>query len=109
MTTQPMPAGVSAAFEAFGRETPAHARAWMQATEALAAACALDDRTRHLAYLAVLAAVGAESGVPFHAGLAKAAGASREEVASAILLGLQPAGHRVTACLPAALAGYDAA
>ena len=52
---------------------------------------------------------GAESGVPFHAGLAKAAGASRDEVASAVLVGLQPAGHRVTAALPGALAGYDAA
>ena len=47
--------------------------------------------------------------MPFHAGLAKAAGASRDEVASAVLVGLQPAGHRVTAALPGALAGYDAA
>jgi alkylhydroperoxidase/carboxymuconolactone decarboxylase family protein YurZ len=99
---------VSAAFEAFGRETPAHARAWMQATEALAAASALDDKTQHLAYLAVLAAVGAHSGVPFHAALAKASGATRAEVASAVLVGLQPAGHRVTAALPPALEAYDA-
>jgi alkylhydroperoxidase/carboxymuconolactone decarboxylase family protein YurZ len=109
MNAHGMPPGVSAAFEAFGRETPEHARAWMEATQALAAASALDEKTQHLAYLAVLAAVGAESGVPFHAALAKGAGASREEVASAVLVGLQPAGHRVTAALPGALAGYDAA
>jgi alkylhydroperoxidase/carboxymuconolactone decarboxylase family protein YurZ len=99
---------ISPAFEAFGRETPEHARAWMQATQALAAASALDDKTEHLAYLAVLAAVGALSGVPFHVALAKGAGASREEVASAVLVGLQPAGHRVTAALPVALEAFDA-
>ncbi len=103
------PVSVSAAWEAFGSETPAHASASMQATQALAAASALDPKTQHLAYLAVLAAVGAESGVPFHAALARRAGATRDEVASAVLVGLQPAGHRVTAVLPAALAGYDGA
>lgn len=66
-------------------------------------------QTQHLAYLAVLAAVEAQSGVPFHAGLARAADAARAEVASAVLVGLQPAGHRVTASLPLALAGFDAA
>ena len=104
-----MQTSVSAAFEAFGRETPEHARAWMQATEALGEASALDDKTLHLAYIAVLAAVGAETGMPFHAALARAAGASRDEVASAVLVGLQPAGHTVIASLPAALAGFDAA
>ena len=103
------PSGVSAAFETFGRETPEHARAWMQATEALGQASALDAKTQHLAYIAVLAAVGAQTGMPFHAALARAAGASREEVASAVLVGLQPAGHTVIASLPAALAGFDAA
>ena len=101
--------GVSAAFETFGLQTPEHARAWSQATEALGAASALDDKTQHLAYIAVLAAIGAETGMPFHAALARPAGASRAEVASAVLVGLQPAGHRVIASLPAALAGFDAA
>ena len=48
-----------------------------------------------------------ESGIPFHVGLAKKR-ASREEVLSAILLGLPAAGHGVVQCLPAALAAYDA-
>lgn len=100
---------VSAAFEAFGRETPDHARAWMQATDALKQASALDEKTQHLAYIAVLAAVGAESGIGFHAALARDAGASREEVSSAVLVGLQPAGHSVISMLPAALAGFDSA
>jgi len=42
-----------------------------------------------------------ESGVPFHTGLAKQAGASREEVVSAILIGLLAAGNAVTQVLPA--------
>jgi alkylhydroperoxidase/carboxymuconolactone decarboxylase family protein YurZ len=61
-----------------------------------------------LAYLAVLAALRLESGVPFHVQAAKEAGASREEVISAILVGLPAAGHRVTQALPAAIAAYDA-
>jgi AhpD family alkylhydroperoxidase len=103
-----MTSSMSAAFETFGREAPAHAAAWMEVTQRLGGACALDQRTRDLAYLAVLAATRMESGIPFHVQMAKAHGATRDEVVSAILLGLQPAGHAVIACLPAALAAYDA-
>ena len=101
-----VPAGVSQAFEVFGREAGAHAAAWMQATHALHEATALDPKTRDLAYVAVLAALRLESGIAFHVQQAKANGATRDEIISAVLLGLQPAGHGVTACLPAALAAY---
>jgi alkylhydroperoxidase/carboxymuconolactone decarboxylase family protein YurZ len=40
-------------------------------------ASSLDRRTSALAYLAVLAALRLDSGVPFHVKLAKQAGASR--------------------------------
>jgi alkylhydroperoxidase/carboxymuconolactone decarboxylase family protein YurZ len=80
----------------------------MGATRALEEACSLDGKTKELAYLAVLAALRMESGVPFHVGQAKTQGATREEVISAILLGLLPAGHGVIACLPAAIEAYDA-
>jgi alkylhydroperoxidase/carboxymuconolactone decarboxylase family protein YurZ len=100
--------GVSAAFRAFLTEAPEHAGAWMEATQKLGAASALDDKTAALAYLAVLAATRLESGVPFHAAQAKAAGATRAEVVSAILIGLPAAGNQVTQALPAALAAYDA-
>jgi len=46
--------------------------------------------------------------VPFHVRQAKEHGATRDEVISAVLLGLQPAGHGVTVCLPAAVDAYDA-
>ena len=100
--------GVSQAFQTFQTEAPAHARAWMQALEGLGSASALDQKTAALAYLAVLAALRLESGLPLHVGLAKKAGATRAEVLSAMLVGLPAAGNAVTQHLPAALAAYDA-
>jgi len=104
MSQQPQ---VSTAFRAFLEETPAHSAAWMQAVQALAEASALDPKTAELAYLAVLAALRMDSGVPFHVKMAKQAGASREEVLSAILVGLPAAGHGVTQVLPAAIAAFE--
>lgn len=100
--------GISKAFPLFLSEAPAHAQAWMGAVQGLDTASALDKKTGHLAYLAVLAALRLESGVPFHVGLAKKAGATRAEVLSAILVGLPAAGNAVTQVIPAALAAYDA-
>jgi alkylhydroperoxidase/carboxymuconolactone decarboxylase family protein YurZ len=100
---------ISEAFKAFATEAPAHMQAWKGAIEGLAGASALDPKTSALAYLAVLAALGLESGVPFHVAVAKKEGASREEVVSAILLGLPAAGNGVTGSLPAALRAYDSA
>ena len=99
---------ISNAFQTFMSQAPQHAQAWGTMVQGLAGAGALDDKTRALAYLAVLAALRLESGVPFHVVSAKGAGASREEVISAILVGLPAAGHVVTQVLPAALAAYDA-
>lgn len=101
--------GISDAFKAFMTETPDHAQAWGGMVNGLAAASALDAKTTALAYLAVLAATGAISGVPFHVKQAKAAGATREEVLSAVLVGLPAAGHSVTQALPAAVAAFDEA
>lgn len=99
---------ISDAFQTFLDEAPGHAGAWGQVVADLGAASALDAKTRALAYLSILAVLRIESGVPFHVFAAKQAGATREEVISAILLGLAPAGHVVTQVLPAALAAYDA-
>ncbi len=99
---------ISNAFRAFIGEAPQHAQAWNEAVQSLASASALDGKTRALAYLAVLAALRLESGIPFHVQAAREAGASREEVISAVLLGLPAAGLGVTQVLPAAIAAYDA-
>jgi alkylhydroperoxidase/carboxymuconolactone decarboxylase family protein YurZ len=100
---------VSKAFQAFMSEAPEHAKAWGAMVQGLAAASALDRKTAALAYLAVLAALRLETGVPFHARAAKEAGASRSEVVSAILVGLPAAGHGVTGVLPCAMDAYDSA
>ena len=99
---------ISNAFQTFMSQAPQHAQAWGAMVQGLANASALDKKTSALAYLAVLAALRMESGVPFHVEAAKQAGASREEVISAILVGLPAAGHSVTQALPAAIAAYDA-
>ena len=44
-----------------------------------------------------------------HVRLAKQAGASRDEVISALLIGLPAAGNAVTQALPAAIQAYDSA
>jgi alkylhydroperoxidase/carboxymuconolactone decarboxylase family protein YurZ len=103
-----VPTGVSHSFQMFFEQASGHAAAWMGAVEGLDAASALDKKTEELAYLAVLAALRMESGVPFHVASAKAAGATRDEVISAILIGLPAVGQVVIQSLPAALTTYDA-
>jgi alkylhydroperoxidase/carboxymuconolactone decarboxylase family protein YurZ len=99
---------ISEAFQTFMTQAPAHAQAWATVVQSLCQASALDGKTRALAYLAVLAALERGSGIPFHVREAKKLGASREEVVSAILIGLPAAGHVVTQALPAAVETYDA-
>jgi len=98
---------MSGAFQVFLKEAPKHAQAWMNAVRTISEATALDKKTESLAYLAVLAALRLESGIPFHVVHAKEAGASREEVISAILVGLPAAGNAVTGALPVAIQAYD--
>jgi alkylhydroperoxidase/carboxymuconolactone decarboxylase family protein YurZ len=100
---------ISNAFRSFMQEAPQHAQAWGGMVQGLASASALDKKTAALAYLAVLAALRLESGIPFHVQAAMQQGATRDEVISAILVGLPAAGHVVTQALPIAIATYDAA
>ncbi len=98
---------VSKAFQAFMTEAPQQAQAWGKVVQELSQASALDAKTRGLAYLAVMAALRLVSGIPFHVRSLRDLGVSRDEVISAILVGLPAAGHVVTQVLPAALAAYD--
>jgi alkylhydroperoxidase/carboxymuconolactone decarboxylase family protein YurZ len=106
MSSSPTPL-ISESFRAFMTEAPNHAQAWAAAVQGLSAASALDHKTTALAYLAVLAALRLESGVPFHVVAAKKAGATRAEVVSALLVGLPAAGNAVTTSLPSAVKAYD--
>ena len=101
------PSSVSKAFQTFLERAPKQAGAWMTAVQALGEASALDKKTSALAYLAVLAALRLDSGVPFHVKIAKQAGASQDEVISALLVGLPAAGNGITQSLPAAIEAYD--
>jgi len=98
----------SSPFQNFRREAPRFAEAFQAGSKALEEASALDPKTRQLAYLAVLAALGLEGGLRVHVKEAKTAGATREEVLSTLLVGLPAAGIRVMHAIGPALAAYDA-
>lgn len=98
---------ISNAFQAFLSEAPEHAQAWMATVQGLDQASALDKKTGELAYIAVLAAQRLTSGIPFHVKSAKALGATREEIISAILIGLPAVGNAVIQSLPSALEAFD--
>jgi alkylhydroperoxidase/carboxymuconolactone decarboxylase family protein YurZ len=98
---------VSDAFRTFQREAKGHADAWMNAVMQLGRASALDAKTSALAYLAVLSALRLVSGVPFHVKHARSLGVTRDEIISAVLVGLPAAGNGVTQALPIALEAYD--
>lgn len=99
---------ISDAFKVFMADAPAHAKAWSELVQALAGASALDKKTGELAYIAVLAALNRVSGIPFHVTSLKEMGATREEIISAILLGLPVAGSVVTQALPVAVKAFEA-
>lgn len=98
---------ISPAFRVFMKDGGGYAQAWMEMTQRLGAANALDPKTSELTYIAVLASARLDSGMPFHVQRAKSLGATREEVISAILTGLPAVGHVVIQSLPAALQAYD--
>jgi alkylhydroperoxidase/carboxymuconolactone decarboxylase family protein YurZ len=95
------------------RQTPRSAVAeWDDArrrddAEEFRATSCLDPKTRALAYLAVVAAMRMEAGLPTHVARAKLAGASREEVVSAIMVGVSVAGVSILRMIPAAIGAYD--
>ncbi|MDR1430544.1 MAG: carboxymuconolactone decarboxylase family protein [Propionibacteriaceae bacterium] len=86
---------VSNGFMLFGQQFPKTAAAHMSFVQAKAGESALDTKTNHLAYLAVLSAAGMTGGLDFHVGLAKQAGATDDEIKSAALVGMQAVGLRV--------------
>ncbi|HWR39104.1 MAG TPA: carboxymuconolactone decarboxylase family protein [Patescibacteria group bacterium] len=95
------------AFTCFMQEAPEQAQAWMDTVKKLDKTSALDSKTEEVAYIAVLAASGLLSGIPFHVKHAKELGVSRDEIKSAILLPLPAVGNKVISALPIALAAYD--
>ncbi len=98
---------ISNAFMTFKEEAPKQAEAWGKMVMDLGQANSLDSKTAALVFIGIMAAKNIFSGIPFHVKSAKEAGASREEVISAILMGLPLAGSKVTRALPVALKAFD--
>lgn len=100
---------VSNSFQVFMAESGATGTAFMEMVMKMANASALDSKTDELAYIAVLSAVRMTGGLPFHVKSAKKLGATREEIKSAVLVGMPAVGLAVTEALPIALQSYDEA
>jgi alkylhydroperoxidase/carboxymuconolactone decarboxylase family protein YurZ len=76
--------------------------------KALAASKGIDEKNKHLVYIALNAAASNPGAVLAHVPMAKKLGASRDEICDAVLMTLTVVGLKgVTACLADALAAYD--
>ena len=96
-------------FELFMEEAPEVAKAYGGMVMQVAKSSALDQKTQELAYLAVLSAVGMTGGLGFHVTSLKKLGATREEVRSAVLVGLPAVGMAAVESLAPVLEAYDQA
>lgn len=94
-------------FGALMQANPKLGKKFMDMALTNASSSALDRKTFTLAYLSVLAAKGLHDGLDYHVKDAKDAGATREEVKSAIILGLPCSGVIVLTALDKALEVYD--
>ena len=98
---------VSKEFKTFQSEASGFASAFGGWIEEMGQASALDEKTRELAYISVLAASRIPGGIPFHVQSAKACGASRDEIISAVLVGFPAVGIGVIEALPLAVEAFD--
>ncbi|MCK9580076.1 MAG: carboxymuconolactone decarboxylase family protein [Methanoregula sp.] len=94
--------------EVFQKESPEVAAAFNGLIMSLVASKGLDAKTRQLIYIAMKASMGDQMAVKAHIPMAKAAGATKEEVVDAILMTLTVSGIRgVVSCLPEAVSQFE--
>lgn len=94
--------------ELFQEEAPEVAQAFNGLILSLVGRKGLDAKTKQLIYIAMKASMGDDIAVKAHVPMAKAAGATREEVVDAILMTLTVSGIRgVVHCLPEAVKQYE--
>ena len=92
----------------FEKEAPEVAKAFDQLIDALKDTAGLDAKTKQLIYIGIKSALGDPKAIYYHVAMAKALGASRDEVKDTILITLTVCGlNGVTSCLPVALTVYD--
>ena len=82
--------------ELFSDEAPEVAAAFNNLIMAVVRRPALDAKTKQLIYIAMKAAMGDDTAVKAHIPMAKAAGATREEVIDAILMTVTVSGSGVS-------------
>lgn len=94
--------------EVFQHEAPDVAKAFDGLIRSIVATKGLDAKTKQLIYIAMKASMGDMMAVRAHVPMAKAAGATKEEVVDAILLTLTVSGIRgVVTCLPEAVQQFE--
>jgi alkylhydroperoxidase/carboxymuconolactone decarboxylase family protein YurZ len=92
----------------FQEEAPQVAASFNHLIEALSSSDGLDAKTRQLIYIGIKASEGDAGAVMAHIPMAKAAGASRDEIKDTILVTLTVSGIKgVVTCLPGALQVFD--
>jgi AhpD family alkylhydroperoxidase len=97
-------------FEILAEETPSVNKGFFDMAGAIAKDGGLDEKTFQLVYIGISAHKGNAGSVTAHAGYAKKAGATREEVRGAVLVSMMTTGVAgISTCLAAALEGYDKA
>ena len=91
-------------------EAPEVIKAYDELSKAIYSGKGLDEKTKQLIYIAMRASEGDTGAAMMHAPMAKAAGATRDEVKDAILMTLLVSGMKgPVSCLSAALDAYDQA
>jgi len=94
--------------EIFKQEAPEIQEAYAGVINALIASNGLDAKTKQLVYIAMKVVTDDKNAVRFHVPMAKAAGATRDEIKETILLSLTVNGLKgISNFLPDALAIYD--
>ncbi|NLD57064.1 MAG: carboxymuconolactone decarboxylase family protein [Methanomicrobiales archaeon] len=94
--------------EVFQKEAPEVGQAFNGLIMSLIGTKGIDQKTKQLIYIAMKASMGDQMAVRAHVPMAKAAGATKEEVVDAILLTLSVSGIRgVATCLPEAVGQFD--
>jgi alkylhydroperoxidase/carboxymuconolactone decarboxylase family protein YurZ len=96
-------------FTVLKEESPQVSEAFFNLIGAISSSGSLDEKTRQLIFIGIMASKSDTSAVTSHVPMAVSAGASREEVRDAVLLSLPTSGLQgITHCLIPALEAFEA-
>jgi len=95
-------------YDLFQKECPELAERFNSLVEVQRSLNGLDPKTKQLINIAIQTATRNPEGVRLHSGMARRAGATKEEIVGAVVMNLHLAGLvTVLECLPAALVGLE--